>query len=252
MRVRRFGMRSMNPVFRSARHHEGVASEHAASYAGVISKSALLLGLMVFFGGLSMSRLIGLQELPPGGIGTLIAAPIIALISVIVASTSLRLAPAFTIIYAIAQGTFLGVVSGFYEIVFGDHIVVSALLATVAVFASMLTLYATGLVRVGDVMRKVLFTALIALLMTSLFLVILSLFGAFTYGENLGLIFAICIIAIIVATLFLLIDFDNIQRAVEAGADKRVEWVLSLGLLVTLVWLYIELLRFIAILRQRR
>ncbi len=252
MRMRRMGMRSMNPVFRNARQHEGVASEHTATYAGVISKSALLLGLMVFFGGLSMSRLIGQAELPPGGVGMLIAAPIIALICVIVASTSLRLAPTFTIVYAIAQGTFLGVISGFYEIVFGDHIVVTALLATVAVFASMLTLYATGLVRVGNMMRKVLFTALLGLLFTSLLLMMLSLFGAFSYQENLGLIFIICIVAIIVATLFLLVDFDNIQRAVEGGADKRAEWVLSLGLLVTLVWLYIELLRFIAIVRQRR
>ncbi len=244
--------RTMNPVFRRVSHESAFATEDAASYSGVISKSALLLAIMFFFGALSMNRLIGQAELPPGGIAMLIAAPIIGLICVIVAMTKPQAARIASIIYAVAQGTFLGVISGMYEIIYQNHIVATALVATGGVFAAMLFLYASGLVRVSNMMRKILFTALLGLVITSFVLMLLFAFGGFSYEQNIGLIFAIVVISVIVASLYLLVDFDNIERMVKAGAPKHYEWVLSLGLLVTLVWLYVELLRLIAILQRRR
>ncbi len=244
--------RTMNPVFRHASKASAYTSDNAATYSGVVSKSALLLAIMFVFGGISMNRLMYQAQLPPGGIAMLIAAPIVGLICVIVAMTKPTSARTASIIYAVAQGTFLGVISGMYEIIYGNQIVMTALIATGGVFAAMLFLYASGLVRVTHMMRKILFTALLGLLFTSFVMFFLFVFGGFSYEQNLGLIFAIVIISVIVASLFLLVDFDNIERMVSAGVEKHYEWVLSLGLLVTLVWLYIELLRLIAILQRRR
>ena len=63
---------------------------------------------------------------------------------------------------------------------------------------------------------------------------------------------AIVLVSVVISSLYLLIDFDNVTRYVEAGAPKNMEWSLSLGLVVTIVWIYIELLRFLAIIANRR
>ena len=245
--------RSSNPVISHVSKRETYVSTNAATYGGVITKSALLLGIMAIFALISAWRMFGEGEITTTTLVFTIASPIIALISVVVATRSVRLAPFFSIIYAVAQGTFVGFISGIYEVIYGNFIVATALLATVGVFAGMLFLFATGLVRVTDFMRRALFTMLMGLVITSLFLVIFGMFGAFDWGSEgmTTIIFGITIIAVIVASLYLLVDFDNIQKVVNSGADKSYEWVLSLGLLVTLVWLYLELLRLIAILRGR-
>ncbi len=244
--------RSANPVLRGMRKQTAYASAEQASYTGVVLKSGFLLFTMMIVGMFSYSQLLTQSTVPGFGIGLVIAAPIIALISVIIGMRSLRLSWFFSTLYALAQGLFLGVISGIYEIAFGDGIVATAMLATVGVFTAMLVLYSSGLFRVTDALRRVLFTALLGLLFTSIFLIIFSLIGVFNYGQMMGFIFVIVLISVIVASLYLMVDFDNIKVMVEAGADKRTEWMLSLGLLVTLVWLYIELLRLIAILRSRR
>ena len=245
--------RSANPVLRSMRNQSAYASStEQASYTGVVLKSGLLLFIMSMVAMLSFSQLMNLSTVPRSWIGLVIVAPIIAFISVIIGMRSLRLSWLFSLIYALCQGLFLGVISGFYEIAFGDGIVATAMLATVGVFTAMLILYSSGMFRVTEMFRRVLFTALLGLVFTSLFLIIFSLFGVFNYGQMMGLIFAIVVISVIVASLYLMVDFDNIRVMVEAGADKRTEWMLSLGLIITLVWLYIELLRLIAILRSRR
>lgn len=243
-------LRSMNPVLsrhrREHMHESTHAGELTATYAGVISKSALLLALMFIFGGFAMYRLVTYGEIP--SFGLIIAAPIIGLICVIVAMMKPTSAFIFAPLYAIAQGTFLGVISGVYEVIFGDNIVAIALMSTFSVFTVFLILYASGLIRVSEMFRRVLYTALIGLFFTSFVLLIASLFFNFTI--SIGIIFGIVLISVIVASLFLIIDFNNIELTVQAGAPKYYEWVLSLGLLVTLVWLYIELLRLIAILRR--
>lgn len=245
--------RSANPVFRKMRQEStAYASTEQASYSGVVLKSGYLLFIMLLVGMYMYSQLMNQATLPPYTLGLFIAAPLIAIISIIIGMRSLRLAWFFSTIYALSQGLMLGLISGIYEISFGDGIVATAMMATVGVFMAMLVLYSSGLFRVTDALRKVLFAALLGLLFSSLFLIIFSLIGVFNYGQMMGFIFVIVLISVIVASLYLMVDFDNIKIMVESGADKRTEWILSLGLLVTLVWLYVELLRLIAILRSRR
>ncbi|TVP94758.1 MAG: Bax inhibitor-1/YccA family protein [Acholeplasmatales bacterium] len=247
--------RSANPVIGRLTHQtKSHASAYSATYQGVVMKSALLLGIMVVFGVISASRVFGSEGLTTGTLIFLIASPIIALISVFIAMAKPQVAPFFSIIYAICQGTFVGFLSGLYEVAFGGGIVLTAVTATASVFGGMLLLYSTGLFRVSQQLRRILLTALVGLIFTSFFVFIFSMLGVIdTSSEGfITIIFAISVISVVVASLFLMVDFDNIRTLVSNGADKQYEWVLSLGLLVTLVWLYVELLRLIAILRSRR
>ena len=247
--------RSANPVLRAMRDdvHSGTET---ASYTGVVSKSGLLLLIMMIVGSFTYSQIVNQLDIPSGLFTLIFVAPIIAFISIIIGMRSLRMSWFFSLVYALCQGAFLGVISGIYEVAYGgtagNGIVATAILATVGVFTGMLILYASGMFRVTEMFRRVLYTALLGLVISSFFLIIFFLFSGFNTQGMIGFIFAIVIISVVVASLYLMVDFDNIRIMVEGGADKRTEWMLSLGLLVTLVWLYIEILRLIAILRSRK
>ncbi|MFW5913969.1 MAG: Bax inhibitor-1/YccA family membrane protein, partial [Bacillota bacterium] len=138
-----------------------------------------------------------------------------------------------------------------YTLAYGDMIVPTALVSTGGVFAAMLLLYKSGVITVGPMFRRVLFTMLLGIVFTYLFLFIAGFFGFFETALGMDIYLLIVIVSAAVASLFLLIDFDNIKQLVDAGADKQYEWILSLSLVVTVVWLYIELLKLLAILRER-
>ncbi len=242
--------RSVNPVLKRMSDNTGYVNEYAATYKGVITKTALLLLIMIVMGSLSMFTMVETGQIT-GGIFVLIGAPILAFISLMIAMRKPDLAPIFSLAYAMLQGTFLGVISGIYTVMVGDEIVGTALLATGGVFVSMLLLYRSGVVRVTNTFRKVMYTALLGLLFSSIVMIGLMLFGAFS-PNMMGLYTVIVVVSVIVASLYLIIDFDNITNMVEAGADRQLEWVFSLGLMVTVVWLYVELLRLLFIISSSR
>ncbi len=244
------GFRSRNPLISRMPHDSAVSSGAQASYGTFLFKLTILVGVMVLAGALAMGTILESGEVF-GGIVLMIAAPIVAFISVIVAMRSVRLAPYFGLLYALMQGLFLGTISGVYELIAGDGIVLTALLGTAGVFVAMLILFRSGIIRVTDMFRRVMFMALLGIIFSSLFFFVLSLLGLF--GEMaFGFYFVIVIISVIVASLYLVIDFDNIQTLIDSGSDQRYEWMYALSLLVTVVWLYIELLRLLLILSQRR
>jgi uncharacterized YccA/Bax inhibitor family protein len=158
----------------------------------------------------------------------------------------------FSLIYATAEGIFLGFISALFAYFYGSEIITMALLATFGVLAGMLFLYSTGLIRVGTFFRKAMYSMLIGLVFASLILMIMFWTGGIATQVGYSFYFGIVVLSVIISSLFLLVDFDNITTIVEAGAGKEYEWMLSLGLVVTIVWLYIELLRFIAIISGRR
>ena len=153
-----------------------------------------------------------------------------------------------TSIYAVVEGAFIGVISTFFALAYGSTIVETALMGTFGVLMGMLVLYATGMIVVGDFFRRLMYSLLMGLVFTSFILILFLLFGG---GISENLYFGIVLISVVVSSLYLLIDFDNVTNLVHMGAPKQYEWVLSLGLVVTIVWLYIELLRFLAIFARR-
>jgi uncharacterized YccA/Bax inhibitor family protein len=248
-------MRSSNPVFSSiekASYYDDSTS--VATYGGIVSKTAILLVSAVITGYLFIyliaSGTIGVEMLLP----LIFVAFIVALISVIVASRSIRLAAPFALVYALAEGLILGLITVLFNDVY-PGIALAAVVGTVSIFGVMLFLYSSRTIRVTPRFRRIMYTILFGILAFVVINLILSLFGVnllYTEGNFSLLALGISGFFIIYGALLLTLDFDRAEMIVTGGMDKRTEWMVALGLMVTLVWIYIELLRFLAILASRR
>ena len=160
--------------------------------------------------------------------------------------------PVLITLYAAAQGVFLGGISAIYES-FENGIVGQAVLATLCVFAVSLFLFRSGKVRVTPKFRRIVLVAMVGYLAYSLVNLVLMLFGV--GGDGFGPLRAgplgivVGLFAVGLAAMSLVMDFDSIKRGVEAGVPAKFAWSAAFGLVVTLVWLYLEFLRLLAILR---
>ncbi|ADG73831.1 protein of unknown function DUF1112 [Cellulomonas flavigena DSM 20109] len=160
--------------------------------------------------------------------------------------------PVLITLYAAAEGVFLGGISAIYETMW-NGIVPQAVLATLSVFAVSLFLFRSGKVRVTPKFRRTLLIAIAGYALYSLVNLGLMLFGV--GGGDFGplrsgpLGIAVGLIAVGLAAMSLIMDFDSIKRGVEAGVPAKFAWAAAFGLIVTLVWLYLEFLRLLAILR---
>ncbi len=155
-------------------------------------------------------------------------------------------------VYAVAQGFFLGAISKAYN-EWQSGIVMQAVGATLGVFLVMLVLYRTQIIKVTDRFRRTIITATIGLMVFYLFSLVLSLFGAtpsfISQPSLLGIAFSL--FAAGLAAMNLALDFDFIEKGAEQKLPKGMEWYAAFGLLITLVWLYLELLRLLSKLNQR-
>ncbi|MDQ3310776.1 MAG: Bax inhibitor-1/YccA family protein [Actinomycetota bacterium] len=155
-------------------------------------------------------------------------------------------------VYALAQGFFVGAISKAYN-TFNDGIVLQAVGATAATFAVMLVLHRTRIIKVTDRFRRIVIGATMGVMVLYLFTFVFSMFGfdaAFFREPNaLGIGFSIFVCGL--AALNLSLDFDFIERGSNSGLPKHFEWYGAFGLLVTVVWLYLELLRLLALLQGR-
>jgi uncharacterized YccA/Bax inhibitor family protein len=154
-------------------------------------------------------------------------------------------------VYALLQGVFLGAISAVYNAAY-DGIVLQAVLCTLGVFLVMLFLYATRIIKVTKKLMIAIVAATMGVFLTYLVTWIWSLFTdgtpAIYEAGALGIGFSLLVVGI--AAFNLLLDFDFIERGTEAGLPKGMEWYAAFGLLVTLIWLYIEILRLLSKLRR--
>ena len=157
-------------------------------------------------------------------------------------------------LYAIAQGFFVGALSKMYE-TFYDGIVVQAAGATIAVFGVMLFLYRARIIKVTERFRTIVVSATIGIMVFYGVCFLIQLFAgsdsvSFLASPSLlGIAFSVFVAGI--AAMNLALDFDFIERGSKMGLDKGFEWYGAFGLLVTIVWLYLEMLRLLAKLRSR-
>ena len=170
-----------------------------------------------------------------------------------------KVRPALIFLYAAFEGLFVGGISAFFEMLW-PGIVLQATLATLAVVGVTLALFASGKVRASARATKIWMIAMIGYLVFSLVNVGLMVFnvpvagGAFgllsqkVFGIPLGLI--IGVLVVIMAAYSLVQDFDFIQQGVRNGAPRQFGWLGGFGIMVTVVWLYIEILRILAIARS--
>ena len=162
-----------------------------------------------------------------------------------------KASPFLAPLYALAEGVFLGVISKAFESQW-DGIVFQAILATIAVFFATLALYVFGVVKVTRKFQMMVIGATAGVFVLYFGTFLLSLFGAdisfWNSPSPLGI--AISVIICVIASLNLFLDYEFISQASKAGAPKYMEWYGAFGLMVTLVWLYLEVLRLLAKLRS--
>lgn len=153
-------------------------------------------------------------------------------------------------LYAVVEGVLVGTVSYAFAGFLGEGIILNATLLTGLCLISMLVCYKTGLIKPTQKFRSIITTATGALMMIYLVSIGLSIFNIeIPYLHQTGPIgIGISLFIVGLASLNLILDFDNIERGARAGAPKYMEWVCGIGLLMTLVWLYIEILRLLAML----
>ncbi len=160
-------------------------------------------------------------------------------------------APVTAPIYAGLEGLFLGAVSIMYANVYSG-IVFNAVALTIGIFAAMLFIYRTGIITVNKKFRMGVVAAT-----GGIFLVYIASWILGFFGVNISLItgtgvwgIGFSLIIIVVAALNLVLDFDMIERGAEYGAPRYFEWYTAFGLIVTLVWLYLEMLRLLGKLQE--
>jgi uncharacterized YccA/Bax inhibitor family protein len=185
---------------------------------------------------------------PP--IAIVFGAAIIGLVLGLVITFKKAISPPLILVYGALEGVFVGGISAFYEEAF-NGIVAQAVLGTLAAFGSMLALYKIGAVRATPRFRRILLIAGVGYLAFAL----VHLLGVgFKWWDSIyagggGLAIIVSAFGVVLASLFLVLDFDQIEQGIRNGAPEKFAWLAGFGLVVTLVWLYLEILRLIAILR---
>jgi len=177
---------------------------------------------------------------------------------VVIFTSRKKIRPALIFGYAAFEGLFVGAISAFFEFLW-PGIVVQATLATFAVVGVTLALFASGKIRASKRATKVFMIAMIGYLVFSLINIGLMLFNVPIAGGAFGLLsekfmgiplgVIIGVLVVIMAAYSLVLDFDSIQQGVRNGAPRQFGWLGAFGIMVTVVWLYLEILRILAIAR---
>src|SRR5690625_1090106 len=217
------------------------------TYEDVIVRTAGLLALVV------VSAAAAWFLVPPGlRIVALVGGVVLGLVLGLVNAFKREPSPGLIMAYGLAQGAFLGIISGVFESLY-DGIVMQAILATFITFGVTLALFRSGKIRVTPKFTKIVIIATISYAVFCLINLVVIWFTPLggMFGLRMGgLGLAIGAFAVILAALNLVLDFDMIARGVQSGTPRRYAWSAAFGLTVTLIWLYVEFLRILAILRD--
>lgn len=184
--------------------------------------------------------------------GMAVGGAIIGFILALIVSFAPQASPYLVPLYAIAEGIFLGAISASYEAEF-NGIPLQAALLTMGVFLALLVAYKTRLIKATENFKLGVFAATAGVALVYLASFILGFFGiSIPYlHSNDWIGIGISLVIIIIAALNLVLDFDFIESGAQRGAPKYMEWYGAFGLMVTLVWLYLEIVRLLAKLASR-
>lgn len=238
-------MRRSNPVLKKAFARGYEYTGQQMTLGGTINKSFIMIALLMvsaifswrmFFLG-NYSTVNGLMVI--GIVGGLIS----GLITVFKPNIAKMTAP----IYAVFEGLALGGISAILEMQY-PGIVIQAVALTMTVFVALLTLYKTGIIKATENFKLMIFSATFGIMIFYLLTMILGFFNInmplINDSGALGIGFSLFIVGI--AALNLVLDFDFIENGIDRGMPSYMEWYAAYGLVVTLVWLYIEILRLLS------
>lgn len=245
-------MRSANPVLIDDTFRGHVRASEAMTMQGVITKTAVLLFLVLISAGWTWMQFIkaggDATALTPWMMGGAIAGLVLALITVFKPIWAAVTAP----LYAIVEGVFIGGLSAVLEQSF-PGIVMQATLLTFGTLFAMLAAYQSGLIRATEKFKLGIVAATGGIAILYLISMGLSFFNIqvpFIYGSGTaGILFSLFVV--VIAALNFILDFDFIEQGAKRGAPKYLEWYSGFALMVTLIWLYVEFLRLLAKVRSR-
>ncbi|MGE0201259.1 MAG: Bax inhibitor-1/YccA family protein [Candidatus Melainabacteria bacterium] len=220
----------------------------AMTVKGTVNKTALMLGILVLTAGWTwMQAMAGVNVsmwLMFGAIGGFV----VAMFTIF----KKDMAPITAPLYAALEGLVLGGVSAVFEVQY-HGIVIQAVGLTFGVLAALLLVYQSGLIKVTDNFRMGLLAATGGIALVYLASFVMGFFGihfSFLYDSS-PMSIGISVFVVIIAALNLVLDFDFIERGAAQGAPRYMEWYGAFGLMVTLVWLYLEILRLLAKTQRR-
>lgn len=245
-------MRTGNPALNSTSFEGFSAYESSTTMTvqGTATKTALLLAVVVAAASVTWSQFIKQNPIVPTlMMGGLIVGLITALVTVFKKEWSAITTP----IYATAEGLFLGGLSAFFEVRY-PGIAFQAVCLTFGTLFGLLFAYRTGIIRATENFKLGVFAATSGICLLYFVGFVMSFFGAgIPYIHEAGMIgIGFSLFVVVIAALNLVLDFDFIEQGAAHGAPKYMEWYGAFGLLVTLIWLYIEILRLLAKLHSRR
>lgn len=247
--------KSSNPVFGKNIFNQSAVStsEGVMTVNGTINKTGLMLLIVIFAATFTWRKFFGAIDpatpgvMPQGIMVWTMVGAIGGLITALITTFSPRRAAMTAPIYAVFEGLFLGAVSAMFEARF-PGLVMRAVSLTFGVFFIMLLLYRSGTIRATQKFRTIILAATGGIALVYLVSFIASMFGTnfgFMYGNGwMGIGFSLFVVAI--AALSLILDFDMITQGANARAPKFMEWYGAFGLMVTLIWLYLEMLRLLS------
>lgn len=216
----------------------------------VVTRTAITLGTVVL-GAVLAWALLPVDEANLGkSYGIAIGAALIAFVLSLIQSFKRKPVPALIVSYAAFEGVFLGVISSAVSTYIGPGVVMQAVLGTMCVFAGVLLAYKMRWIRVT---RRFYGFVMAAAMGFMLLMVVNLLFAVFGGGDGLGfrsgglgILFGV--IGIILGACFLALDFKQVEDGIAYGAPREESWLAAFGLTMTLVWIYLEMLRLFSIL----
>ncbi len=221
----------------------------AMTIDGAVTKTAILVSLLLATANFTWTRY---EKDPDGAMGQVTLGALAGLVVALVTIFKQAWAPVTAPIYALLEGLVVGGLSAAYNASY-DGIVLQAGLLTAGTLGALLVAYRLRLIRATENFRLGVVAATGGIMLVYVLNLVLGLFGTevpFLHDSGpVGILISLAIV--VVAALNLVLDFDFIERGAARGAPRYMEWYAAFGLLVTLIWLYLELLRLLAKARQR-
>ncbi|GAB2992186.1 Bax inhibitor-1/YccA family protein [Amycolatopsis acidiphila] len=228
------------------------AGDRPMTVDDVVIKTGLSLGTALVTGVLAAIWAQGQADVRALGpvLGVMVVAMLIGLGLSLVMIFRQRPSGPMTLLYSAAEGVFLGAITGLFEMIY-PGIALQAILGTAGVFIAMLVVYKTGAVKVTPKLTKWIIGATAGVVILMLANLLLSLFGVnmgLRDGGALAIIFSLVVIGI--AAFNFLLDFDMADRMIRQGMPSKWAWFAAFGLMTTMVWLYLEILRLLSYLQN--
>lgn len=233
------------PLFSTIKTGEAYYDVERASYKGIAIKTFILLAIAAIVALVTAIYLPQILENNPMKLYVaLFISMIIGTISVFVGRTSYRAAKYASVIYVVCEGLFLGVLSAIVE-EYAPGVATIAIFSTLIIYTIMSILFFSGILRVGTKFRRFVFAFAMCAISLVLFISLFTLFAGPI--QNMGLLLIIEGVLLLYGVFTLMLNFDEAKHVVSYGTDKKAEWSVALGMSVSLIYIYIQLLRILMI-----